>query len=40
MQRRMIIAFLTLGTLVGYGSGLAHFARAHHAHCAQHVESQ
>lgn len=39
MQRRMIIAFLALGTLVGYGSGLAHLARSHHAHCAQHTES-
>jgi len=34
MRRRIVIAFLALGTVVGYGSGIAHAVHAHRAHCA------
>jgi hypothetical protein len=48
MRRRIVIALLALGTVVGYGSGIAHAVRwhcVHHAHCAgwhheQHGEPQ
>jgi hypothetical protein len=32
MRRRIVIALLALGTVVGYGSGIAH--ALHHAHHA------
>jgi hypothetical protein len=32
MRRRIVIALLALGTVVGYGSGIAHAVRWHHAH--------
>jgi hypothetical protein len=34
MRRKMTIAFLALGTLVGYGSGIAQVFHHHHAECA------
>lgn len=34
MRRRIEIVLLLVGTLLGYGSGIAHVAHAHHAHCA------
>ncbi len=34
MRRRITIVLLALGTILGYGSGFAHIARAHHAHCS------
>jgi hypothetical protein len=33
MRRTIAIAFLALGTVFGYASGIAHLVRAHHAHC-------
>jgi hypothetical protein len=33
MKRRIVIALLSLGVVVGYGSGIAH-AIHHHAACA------
>jgi hypothetical protein len=38
MRRKMIIGLLALGTLAGYGSGLAHIAHAHRTCCAHHGE--
>lgn len=32
MRRRIVIALLTLGTVVGYGSGIARVLHAH-GHC-------
>jgi len=40
MRRKMVIALLALGTLVGYGSGLAHVAHARHACCPHHGEGR
>ncbi len=34
MRRKIVIALLALGTVVGYGSGIAHAVRHHHAQCA------
>jgi hypothetical protein len=34
MRRKIVIALLALGTVVGYGSGIAHAIGHHHAHCA------
>jgi len=34
MRRRIVIVLLALGTVVGYGSGIAHAVHAHHARCA------
>jgi len=34
MRRPIAIVVLTLGTLLGYGSGFAHLAHLHHAHHA------
>jgi hypothetical protein len=34
MRRRIVIALLALGTVVGYGSGIAQLAHGHHGHCA------
>jgi hypothetical protein len=34
MRRRIAIVLLALGTVVGYGTGIAHAVHAHHAHCA------
>ncbi|MGH7298716.1 MAG: hypothetical protein ACRELB_27495 [Polyangiaceae bacterium] len=31
MRRRIAIALLALGTVLGYGSAAVHAARAHHA---------
>jgi hypothetical protein len=31
MRRRIVIALLALGTVVGYGSAIAHAVHAHHA---------
>jgi hypothetical protein len=31
MRRRIVIALLALGTVAGYGSGIAHVV--HHGHC-------
>jgi hypothetical protein len=35
MRRRIVIALLALGTVVGYGSGIAHAVRWHHAHAGE-----
>jgi hypothetical protein len=37
MRRRITIAVLALGTVLGYGSGIAHIAHVHacHSHCAR-----
>jgi hypothetical protein len=35
MRRRIVITLLALGTVVGYGSGIAHAVHAHHMHQAQ-----
>jgi hypothetical protein len=34
MRRRIVIALLALGTVVGYGSGVAHAIHHRHASCA------
>jgi hypothetical protein len=34
MGRRIAIIVFALGTIVGYGSGIARIAHAHRAHCA------
>jgi hypothetical protein len=34
MRRRITIAVLALGAIVGYGSGIAHILHAHHAGCS------
>jgi hypothetical protein len=34
MGRRIAIVVFALGTIVGYGSGIAHMSRAHGGHCA------
>jgi hypothetical protein len=32
MRRRIVIGLLALGTVVGYGSGIAHAVHMHRAH--------
>jgi hypothetical protein len=34
MRRSIVITLLALGTMAGYGSGVAHLVHRHHAHCA------
>jgi hypothetical protein len=34
MRRRIVIALLALGTVAGYGSGIAHLAHGHHGPCS------
>jgi hypothetical protein len=34
MRRKITIALLALGTVVGYGSGIAHAVHRHHHHAA------
>jgi hypothetical protein len=34
MRRPIVIALLALGTIAGYGSGLAHMCAWHHSHCS------
>jgi hypothetical protein len=35
MRRRIVIALLALGTVAGYGSGIAHAVHAHRMHAGQ-----
>jgi hypothetical protein len=34
MRRRIVIVLFALGTVVGYGSGIAHSMHAHGTQCA------
>jgi hypothetical protein len=34
MRRRIAIALLALGTVLGYGSGIARLVHGYHGHCA------
>ncbi|HLK37228.1 MAG TPA: hypothetical protein VKU41_10790 [Polyangiaceae bacterium] len=36
MRRRMVIALLAVGTVVGYASGFAHMAHHHGRTCCPH----
>jgi hypothetical protein len=35
MRRKIVIALLATGTILGYGSGIAHAVHAHRAHCCE-----
>jgi hypothetical protein len=35
MRRRFAIALLALGTVLGYGSGIAHVVHHHHHPCSE-----
>jgi len=39
MRRRIVIALLALGTIAGYGSGIAHAVHMHRARWAHHGDS-
>jgi hypothetical protein len=40
MRRRIAIVALAFGTVLGFGSGIAHVALAHHTHCAAHCPAE
>jgi hypothetical protein len=35
MRRKIVIALLATGTVLGYGSGIAHAVHMHRAHCCE-----